>query len=164
MYKVSSLQVSSHRSELSETRLQYLKPYHGARLVEPLLGEVNPSRWTNVISDKQLYRRLLEAYILFQYSSCPVFQKELFLQDMVHGRTTFCSPLLVNTVLACATQACADIPDRTKFWLPRSLQYQFLAEAKRLLELESGTSARLTTLQAITLLNFTLNMNGMDEQ
>jgi hypothetical protein len=82
---------------------QYLRPYHGAQLLEPLLSEVTTSQWTSVISDNHLFRRLLSVYILYQYSSCPVFRKELFLRDMAAGRTTFCSQLLVNVVLACAT-------------------------------------------------------------
>lgn len=82
---------------------QYLTPYHGAQLVEPLLSDVCASRWTNVVTSNRLFRQLLSSYILHQYRSVPCFRKELFLQDMAAGRTTFCSQLLVNAVLACAS-------------------------------------------------------------
>jgi hypothetical protein len=82
---------------------QYLTPYHGAQLVESLLNDVCASPWTNVTSDNNLFRRLLSSYILHQYRSVPNFRKELFLRDMASRRTTSCSQLLVNIVLACAS-------------------------------------------------------------
>lgn len=103
MYQVPYGQSSSQNDNLDGYQPQYLKPYHGAQLLEPLLEEVTPSGWTTVISNKALFRRLLTAYILFQYPSCPAFKKELFLQDLALGETRFCSPLLVNAVLACAS-------------------------------------------------------------
>jgi hypothetical protein len=40
---------------------QYLTPYHGAQLVEPLLNDVCASPWTNITSDNNLFRRLLSS-------------------------------------------------------------------------------------------------------
>jgi len=102
IYKASE-QTYAQNANLLEYQPQYLKSYHGAQLVEPILDQVTPTGWTTVISDEMLFRHLLAAYMFFQYPSCPVFRKELFLQDMAQGRTRFCSQLLVNTVLACAT-------------------------------------------------------------
>jgi hypothetical protein len=47
------------------------------------------------------------------------------------------------------------------FWNPDSLSYRFLAEAKRLWELEDG-ELRLTTIQAGCLINVTMNDFGLD--
>lgn len=104
MYQATFQQDSAREAELAVLfQPQYLKPYHGAALLEPLLNDVVASKWTNVISDNYLFRRLLSAYILHQYRGCPVFRKELFLRDMAAGSTMHCSQLLVNAVLAFAT-------------------------------------------------------------
>lgn len=39
---------------------------------------------------------------MFEYPFHPFFQKDLFIDDMLNGRRRFCSPLLVNAVLAAA--------------------------------------------------------------
>ncbi|KAJ3529251.1 hypothetical protein NM208_g6594 [Fusarium decemcellulare] len=54
------------------------------------------------------------------------------------------------------------IPDRAKFWDPDNLAYRFLAEAKRLWELQVGRSS-LTSIQAAILLNTISNSDGMDK-
>lgn len=81
---------------------------------------------------------------------------------MATGRTRFCSPLLVNALLAAGCQSYHKIPNRNKFWLPHNLGYQFTAEAKRLWELERPGKSRLTTIQAAIVLNIVVNLNGLD--
>jgi hypothetical protein len=54
------------------------------------------------------------------------------------------------------------LANRTKFWDPDNLSYRFLAEAKRLWELEDG-ELRLTTIHAGCLINATMNDFGHDE-
>jgi hypothetical protein len=81
---------------------QYLKPYHAAVLVEPLLEQVIPSRWTTISRDDKLLKDLLAAYFTREYHLFPVFHKDRFLEDMASGQTDCCSSLLVNTVLAYA--------------------------------------------------------------
>lgn len=57
-----------------------------------------------------------------------------------------------------------DVPNRAKFWIPQNLGYQFLAEAKRLWELESRKSAKtLTTIQAAVLLSIVAITTAMDK-
>ena len=51
---------------------------------------------------------------------------------------------------------------RAEYWNPKNLGYQFLAEAKRLWELESGKS-RITTVQAAVSLNMVYNACGADK-
>jgi hypothetical protein len=81
---------------------QYLKPYLAARLVEPKLDAVQPSKWTEVSKDDELMRALLSAYFLSEYQWLPCFHKDDFLDDMKSGSTQHCTPLLANTVLAFA--------------------------------------------------------------
>ncbi|KAK4651101.1 hypothetical protein QC762_0089200 [Podospora pseudocomata] len=131
----------------------YLMPFHAAEIIEPLLNDIFPSKWTVVCADDVLMRRLIAAWLSAEYQWIVVLQKDCFLQDMAHGpgRRGCCSSLLVNAVLANAS-----------YWSPHNLAYQFLAEAKRLWELESDTP-RLTTIQAAMLMNVNTNMNTMDE-
>jgi hypothetical protein len=56
---------------------------------------------------------------------------------------------------------CGRLPNRAKFWDPDNLTYRFLAEARRLWELESDDE-KLTTIQAGCLIHGSLNVNGYD--
>lgn len=53
--------------------------------------------------------------------------------------------------------------DRSQFWKPQTPTYRFLAEAKRLWELETSRGPRLTTIQSGALLNIIYNMQSMDK-
>jgi hypothetical protein len=56
-----------------------------------------------------------------------------------------------------------ELSDRYEYWNPRNYSYQFLAEAKRLWEIEIMTGrVRLTTIQASILLHLTNVMNAID--
>ncbi|KAF6519576.1 hypothetical protein HZS61_015993 [Fusarium oxysporum f. sp. conglutinans] len=85
-----------------------------------------------------------------------------FLEDLVTSRRQFCSSLLVNAVLAAGCQGYAKIANRTEFWNPRTLQYQFSAEARRLWDMEVD-SPSLTTIQAGLIMSLTCNVNGVDK-
>jgi hypothetical protein len=80
----------------------YLKPMHAAEVVEPKLSAANPSQWTGVCSDDALMRELLGFFFRSEYSYHCLFQKDLFLEDLISQKTEFCSSLLVNAVLAYA--------------------------------------------------------------
>lgn len=92
----------------------YVKPYHVAKLIDPLLSTVKPSEWTTVSSDDVFLRELLALYFLHEYQWFPFFHKDYFLQDMVAGRQGCCSSLLVNVVLAAAS---VGVPRRARFSL-----------------------------------------------
>jgi hypothetical protein len=58
----------------------------------------------------------------------------------------------------------AKMTARAEYWLPQSLGYRFLAEAKRLWELElAEAKPKLTTVHAGLLLNLVYNVNGHDK-
>lgn len=78
----------------------YLKPYRAAEILDTVLPDVDTSRWTRVISDNRLLRRLLHDYMLYQHPWTAFFNHDLFLEDATTGRTRFCSQLLVNAILA----------------------------------------------------------------
>ncbi|RMZ71889.1 hypothetical protein GMOD_00009240 [Pyrenophora seminiperda CCB06] len=146
----------------------YAKPMLAAKMVESSLEDARISSWTNVSSNDRLLRSLLDGYFIHQYPKQFFFHKGYFLEDMIARGHEFCSPLLMNAVLAkaCFTNTAKAssqlFANRTRFWDPDSLAYRFLAEAKRLWELEDR-EPRLTTIQAGCLINATMNDFGHDE-
>jgi hypothetical protein len=85
-----------------EQRSLYLKPFHAAQVVDPLLSDVKVSPWTSVCDDDKLMRDLLSVLFRCEYQFTAAFHKDLFLEDMSARRTDFCSSLLVNVTLAYA--------------------------------------------------------------
>lgn len=57
---------------------------------------------------------------------------------------------------------CLDIPNRGKVWHPGSLTYKFLAEARRLWDLESAGQSSVTTVQAALLLSLVYSDGSLD--
>ena len=89
-------------------------------------------------------------YFCWSHPYYVLFSKELFLHDMARGRSKYCSPLLVNALLAVAC-AFSDRPDaRTDPNDPGTAGDHFFAEARRLLQ--SNDSSNLTTVQALALM------------
>ena len=80
----------------------YLTPYHAVKMIDHWLDAATVSKWTTVLADDVLLRRLLEIYFIFDFPVFPLFHKDSFLEDMALGRHRFCSSLLVNAVLAAA--------------------------------------------------------------
>ncbi|KAK3368671.1 hypothetical protein B0H63DRAFT_497828 [Podospora didyma] len=139
----------------------YLRPYHAAEVIDPLIDSAEPAEWTMVSSDNALMRTLLRAYFLHEHHWYTILHKDCFLADMSSGRSRFCSSLLVNALLAMACFCHRALPKRAEFWNPHTLGYQFHAEAKRLWESEQNRN-RLTTVQAAILLNLVYSLNGAD--
>lgn len=103
---ISSLQDPTHTEVMqlkSKYGSAYVLPYHTVELVEPLIDKITASPWTKVTSDNRLFRRLISLYFCRQHPCGPFVHKDLFLNDMVAGRTSFCTPLLVNAILAIAS-------------------------------------------------------------
>lgn len=91
---------SSADTQLGRHHNVYMRPYHAAEVIDPLIDLVKPSKWTAVIADDRLMRTLLRAYLLHEYPTFPVFHKDIFLQAMINNDKRFCSSLLVNALLA----------------------------------------------------------------
>lgn len=53
--------------------------------------------------------------------------------------------------------------DRSEYWNPQTLGYKFLAEAKRLWEMEQLENKSLTTLQAALVINLIYVGNSMNK-
>lgn len=86
-----------------DQRPEFSMPYHAAKIVDPRLDAITPSKWTTVSGDDKLMRSLIRLYYQYEYHFFSCFHMDAFLDDMVSGSDRFCSSLLVNAVLA---QAC----------------------------------------------------------
>ncbi|KAH7264601.1 hypothetical protein B0J15DRAFT_511621 [Fusarium solani] len=144
-------------------RRVYDIPYHAAALVEPRIDRVSASKWTSVTSSDDLVRSLLRTYFKCEFPYNCFFHIDSFLDDLASGRERYCSSLLVNAILANACHGQQELPDRSPFWKPHTLGYQFLAEAKRLWELERYSRKRITTLQAGAIICISCNIDGIDK-
>ncbi|KAF4997868.1 hypothetical protein FGRMN_3569 [Fusarium graminum] len=140
----------------------YQIPFHAAEIVDPRLSIIKAKTWTSIIDDDVVLRKLLQIYFLTEYTWFPAFQKDYFLDDMASGGTRYCSPLLVNAILASACHGYSKTTNRAKFWNPQTLGYQFLAEARRLWDIEVG-NAQLTTIQAAIVISIVYDANGSDK-
>ncbi|KAF4873399.1 Nitrogen assimilation transcription factor nirA [Colletotrichum siamense] len=154
----------SHATTSGSQELQsvYTKPFHAAQVVEPRLSDAKVSWWTNVCDDDSLMRDLLRALFRCEYQFSAAFQKDLFLEDLVAQKQDFCSSLLVNITLAYACVCYPQFSNRVEYWNPNTLGYRFLAEAKRLWELQAS-EPRVTTIQAGILFSVFHNLCGLDE-
>ncbi|RYP89175.1 hypothetical protein DL770_004547 [Monosporascus sp. CRB-9-2] len=155
------LRKESMRDIENESERMYFMPYHAAEIVDPRISVVDASYWTTVNSDNTMLRVLLGTYFVSEYQFHPYFDKDLFLEDMVNGRTRFCSALLVNAILAAAWHGYRPTTDRAVHWMPESIGYRFFAEARRLLDLERA-NATITTIQAAAIMCLTCTINGVD--
>ena len=106
--------------------------------------------WTKVTRDAAFVEHLLSLYFCWAHPYYVLFSKELFLDDMAKGQSKYCSPLMVNALLAFAC-AYSDRPEaRENQSDPRTAGDHFFAEAKRLLY--ENESSNLTTVQALALM------------
>lgn len=103
----------------SDHSCPYSRPYHAAKFFDPRLEQVRASPWTKVDVCDELFRDLLSAYFVHEYPTYHAFQKDYFLEDMVYERRRFCTPLLVNTILAlgCVSLAFASAMQLEPPWL-----------------------------------------------
>lgn len=116
--------------------------------------------WTRVTRDTAFVEHLLSLYFCWVHPTYVLFSKELFLGDMGKGRSKYCSPLMVNALLALAC-AYSDRPEaRENPSDPTTSGDHFFAEAKRLLN--ENESSNLTTVQALALMGLREASFGRD--
>ncbi|KAM3545936.1 hypothetical protein ARSEF1564_001217 [Beauveria bassiana] len=56
--------------------------------------------WTTVTNDIELVKHILGLYFCWEYPTSASLSKEQFLRDFSQGRPRYCSPMLVNALLA----------------------------------------------------------------
>lgn len=118
--------------------------------------------WTRVTSDPELVVHLLNMYFTWHYTFFTTLSKSLFYRDFELGRppidsnkrTQYCSPILVNAMLALGCHFTAHTGARDVADDSATAGDHFFREAKRLLmEDDVLESPRLTTVQALALMS-----------
>ncbi|KAG5938139.1 Nitrogen assimilation transcription factor nit-4 [Claviceps sorghi] len=129
---------------------------------QQLTGQDPVSSWTRVTDDPGLITHLINVYFNYHFTYFTVLSKKLFFRDFLQGRasvssrnsTTYCSPLLVNAMLALGCHF-TDIPGG--FETPgdaRTKGDHFFAEARRLiLDNDDFAKPRLATVQGLALMS-----------
>lgn len=85
--------------KLPETQLLLKGPEPAPEYCDSRLKRLNVPYWTRVSAPTEFVARALSRYV-YAYHSCPCpFDTDLFIQDLVAKKHTYCSPLLVNTIL-----------------------------------------------------------------
>lgn len=115
--------------------------------VRPPSAERKTSTWTNITQDIGFVERLLDLYFHWSHTFYVVFSRECFYKDFHNGREKYCSPLLVNAILAYACHFTDDPAGRTDASNFRTAGDAFFEEARRLLYEDESPS--LTTTQAL---------------
>jgi hypothetical protein len=74
------------------------------RLTDAPLYRVSAAPWTNVTADNDLVSHLVTVYVAWHLPLCSYMDRDFFIQSMQSGDldSSFCSPFLVNAVLAMA--------------------------------------------------------------
>ena len=118
--------------------------------------------WTEVTSDPRLVLHLTNMYFTWHYTFFTTLSKTLFWRDFKQGKpsrdfknkTEYCTPLLVNAILALGCHftswpAARALPEDTA-----TAGDHFFKEAKRLiLQNDEHENPRITTVQALALMS-----------
>ncbi|RYO79962.1 hypothetical protein DL766_010140 [Monosporascus sp. MC13-8B] len=122
-----------------------------------------PNTWTTVTSDVNLVRHLLALYFCWEYPTFASLSKEHFLKDFNAGRHRYCSPILVNALLALGCRFSEQPKTRTDPNNPHTSGDHFFKEALRLLSRESNHH-NLTTIQALGIMSIREASCGRDSE
>lgn len=107
--------------------------------------------WFRVPQDSDLVEHLMNLYFAWSHPHYVLFSKDHFLKDMSKGRTEYCSPLLVNAILALACTFSDRPAARTDPSRPETAGDHFFKEAMYLLS--RADEACLTTIQALAVMS-----------
>ncbi|KAJ0419519.1 hypothetical protein BJY00DRAFT_153808 [Aspergillus carlsbadensis] len=124
--------------------------------------------WTTATSDDALVSHLVSLYFAWDYPFYAFIDSDIFFTHMAKGDpfSDFCSPFLVNALLA---QACHYSQYTEAYTVPGDVKTKgtdFLAEAERYLEnsrYQKGSVVRLASLQATIILYEMYSMAGIDD-
>ncbi|KAM0274397.1 hypothetical protein ACHAQH_007899 [Verticillium albo-atrum] len=142
----------------------YRIPFHAVELIDRRVEVASGLRWTSITVADIVVRKLFHVYFIMQHPFYTFFQKDPFLDDMVSGRDRYCTSLLFNAVMAEACHGYSAITERYRFWDPHKLTYQFMAETRRLWELEMNSGEdRITTVQAAMTICACYSTTGLDK-
>ncbi|KAL2175517.1 fungal-specific transcription factor domain-containing protein [Thermothelomyces heterothallicus CBS 202.75] len=124
---------------------------------------VPPGTWTTVTSDPALVQHLLALYFCWEYPTFASLSKEHFLKDFMEGRPRFCSPILVNALLALGCRFSHKPNTRSNPDDPHTSGNHFFKECQRLFYQEEDHH-KLTTIQALGIMSIREASCGRDSE
>lgn len=125
--------------------------------------EASSEVWTTVSSDPTLIRHLLALYFCWEYPIFASLSREHFLEDFHEGRHRYCSPLLVNSMLALGSRWSTAPNSQVDLNDGHPTGESFFAESVRLLSQETDRRS-LTTVQALGLMSMREMSCGRDAE
>jgi hypothetical protein len=140
-----------HESSVSQIRGKDVAIEHDLQNLGP---------WTAVTTDGALIEHLMSLYFCWEYPIFASLSRQHFLADFRSGRHRYCSPLLVNTILAVGYQFSSDSIRNSNGTVSAN---DFANETERLLEFEQDIPS-LTTVQALGILSILEASQGRSEQ
>lgn len=124
---------------------------------------VPPETWTSITSDGSLVQHLLSLYFCWEYPTFASLSKEHFLDDFTDGRPRFCSPILVNALLALGCRFSSRPSTRANPDNPYTAGDHFFKESQRLFYQEQDHH-NLTTIQALGIMSIREASCGRDSE
>lgn len=84
----------------------------------PLFQLSSGHRWTTVTNDEELISHLISLYFVWEHQTLPFLDRELFIEDFESGQGSFCSPFLVNAILALGSVSLTAYPETeaSEYW------------------------------------------------
>ncbi|KAL4998010.1 fungal-specific transcription factor domain-containing protein [Aspergillus recurvatus] len=134
------------------------------KLCDSPLFQVPCKPWTMVTNDDHLVSGLISLYFTWDHPLMQVVDQEMFLRDMGASDTSseFCSPVLVNSILAVASTYS---PYPEVYAVPgdvASRGQHFFEEAEMRWNAEEGRPS-LATIQALAIMSHNLKLQGKDD-
>lgn len=118
--------------------------------------------WTTVTQDREVIDHLLTLYFTHHHPICPVIPESLIRDDMASGKTTYCSPALLNAMLALGRSMLLfsnEVNESGKNWPTAEA---FSGEAERLLA--AHPKPNLTGIATLCLLAMLENLHLHDQR
>ncbi|XXH02229.1 hypothetical protein Hte_008597 [Hypoxylon texense] len=125
--------------------------------------KVAPGTWTSVTTDANLVSHLLALYFCWEYPTFASLSKEHFMKDFLKGTHRYCSPILVNALLALGCRFSTKPNTRANPNDSRTSGDHFFKEALRLFYREHNHHT-LTTIQALGIMSIREASCGRDSE
>ncbi|KAI8722620.1 Zn(2)-C6 fungal-type domain-containing protein [Fusarium sp. LHS14.1] len=161
--RVGSWAEGIHPDQMSDGLPRY-------RGVEQVLSPLNEpelrapaTTWTNITQDITLVQHLLALYFCWEYPTFASLSKEHFLQDFQDGRYRYCSPILMNALLALGCRFSTQPMSRANPNDPYTSGDHFFKESLRLFAQETDHHS-LTTIQALGIMSIREASCGRDSE
>ena len=165
--RVGSWAESLRPEHMSEHMSESVSRYRGVEQVLSPLKEPEmrapSSTWTNITNDSTLVQHLLALYFCWEYPTFASLSKEHFLRDFQDARHRFCSPILVNALLALGCRFSTQPMTRANPNDPYSSGDHFFKESLRLFTQETDHHS-LTTIQALGIMSIREASCGRDSE